>query len=90
MSKKLTSLEEAKDKILDEGGTERRDNYEKELKGEINVKALVSNRFFIIGARKRKTPNAFTEFADARDNLMQEIYKSLKIPQITKWLSKWI
>lgn len=30
----------------------------------------------------------FTEFAKARDKLMNEIYKVLKIPQIVEWLAK--
>lgn len=50
--------------------------------------AIVSNRFFTIYGKKRQTPNEFTEFAKAREEFMNEIYKALRIPQIVEWLAK--
>ena len=35
-------------------------------------------------------PNDFKDFEIAWDNLMNEIYKSFKIPQIVEWMAKMI
>jgi len=48
----------------------------------------IENRFFRLEFRKRKTPNEFTEFHDAVENLKSEIFKAFRIPEIVKWLSK--
>ncbi len=53
-----------------------------------DVSRIVSNRFFTIYGKKRQTPNEFTEFAKARDELVNEFYKALRIPQIVEWLAR--
>ena len=62
-------------------------NVSEEPKGN-DVSRIVSNRFFTIYGKKHQTPNEFTEFAKARDEFMNEIYKALRIPQIVEWLAK--
>jgi len=62
-------------------------NVSEEPKGN-DVSRIVSNRFFTIYGKKRQTPNEFTEFAKARDELVNEFYKALRIPQIVEWLAK--
>ncbi len=53
-----------------------------------DVSRIVSSRSFSIYGKKRQTPNEFTEFAKARDEFMNELYKALRIPQIVEWLAK--
>ena len=53
-----------------------------------DIDKIISNHFFTIYGKRRETPNEFTRFADARDNLKSEIYKALKIPQIFEWLGE--
>lgn len=53
-----------------------------------DAERIVSNRFFTIHGVKRQTPNAFTEFVKARDNLRDELYNMFKIPQLVEWLNK--
>jgi len=62
-------------------------NVSKEPKGN-DVIRIVSNPLFTIYGKKRQTPNEFTEFAKARDEFMNELYKMLRIPQIVEWLAK--
>lgn len=62
-------------------------NVSEEPKGN-DVSRIVSNSLFAIYGKKRQNPNKFTEFAEARDEFMNEIYKMLRIPQIVEWLAK--
>ena len=38
--------------------------------------------------KNQKPQNDFTEFEKAKNELMNEIYKLFKIPQIVEWLAK--
>lgn len=58
------------------------------VESENDVEKIVSNPLFSIYGRKRKTPNEFTEMADAMANLKMEIINELRIPQFVEWLSK--
>jgi len=38
--------------------------------------------------KEESKADEFTEFAKARDEFMNELYRALRIPQIVEWLAK--
>ncbi len=52
------------------------------------IDKIIENRLFTVYGKRRKTPNEFTELADAMENFKQEVFKALRKTHIIEWLCK--